>query len=105
MKKYLIVSSILIAFIAISFNSPASIVHIDKQELTYADDTTKVLNNNSGTCKELSEKGCTSKCIKDCCDKSSCKAKCDPKNRCTTKSGKDCCDKSICKVKCDHDKH
>ena len=33
MKKYLIVSSILIAFIAISFNSPASIVHIDKQEL------------------------------------------------------------------------
>ena len=88
MKKYFFIAVILLAFSAITFNSPAKVINADKQEISYVDDTTKVQSKTSVTSKESAAKCCsskTTKSVKDCCKKD------DPKCCKDEKSTKDCC--------------
>jgi len=88
MKKYLIIAGILIAFTAITFNSPAKVITVDDQQISYVDDTTKVQSKTSVTSKESVAKCCsskTTKSTKDCCKIE------DPKCCKEEKSTKACC--------------
>jgi hypothetical protein len=78
MKKYFILSGILIAFIALTFNLPAKVNHNNEQLISWSDDTTKVEKSKSDTKIILSDKSGFSKNCKAKCDPACCKKKCDP---------------------------
>ncbi len=92
MKKYFILSGILIAFIALTFNLPAKVNHNNEQLISWSDDTTKVEKSISDTKIELSDKSSSSKNCKAKCDPACCEKKCDP--ACCMKN----CDPKKCKM-------
>lgn len=81
MKKYLFIFGILIAFFALTVNSPAITVKYDDQEISWNDDTIKVTKKTVSTsdAHEKTKGGCDpAKCEKLCGKKAATKPGCCP---------------------------
>jgi hypothetical protein len=91
MKKYIFIAGILLAFFALTFNSPATAIKYDNTEISWSDDTVKTAKTEKA--KDADSKvGChPSKCASKCGKKATAKEKacCDKPH----KAGEKCPDK------------
>jgi len=90
MKKYIFTAGILLAFFAITFHSPATIIENNDYGITIVDDTTKVAKE-SGSDKQLESK-------KEGCHPSKCASKCGKSSMQKSEKSKDCPEKKETKA-------